>query len=164
MLSSPNPAGLGLLRGDEPGLALRRAKLASQGCQGCQTANNEQRSHRREKIHVIKSRAGEGDKWWHNRTKCARTRARLVNGAPVMRGAQESRAWGSEAEGTPQSSWSPCISVTRRLRSRLGWLPLGPGSLTPLSRLGGSWPGCAEGTGTLQGLVCQQRWNCDSSL
>lgn len=47
----------------------------------CHTANNEQGSHQRGKIYIIKSQAGKGDKWWHNKDKCEQTYARPVNGA-----------------------------------------------------------------------------------
>lgn len=45
------------------------------------TANNEQRSHQRGKIYIIKSQAGKGDKWWHNKANSEQTHARPVNGA-----------------------------------------------------------------------------------
>lgn len=146
--------------------------LASQGFQGCQTANNEQRSHRRGKVHIIKSQAGAGDKRWLHKAKRVRTGKR----GPVMRGAQESRAWGSEGEGTPQSSSSPHMcdqaSGAEGDNAREKSFPGGSAH---------SWAGClrgqdpshhvagcgeagqAEATGTLQGLVCVQRRKGDSS-
>lgn len=172
VLPKPSRAGPPPRRRAGAGPAPGVGGLASQGFQGCQTANNEQRSHRRGKVHIIKSQAGAGDKRWLHKAKCVRTGKR----GPVMRGAQESRAWGSEGEGTPQSSSSPHMcdqaSGAEGDNAREKSFPGGSAH---------SWAGClrgqdpshhvagcgeagqAEATGTLQGLVCVQRRKGDSS-